>query len=383
MTDQNGHTTIMIVDDNPSNLRLLLELLHSKGYRVVAFTGGAQALAAAAENPPDLILLDIWMPQMDGFEVCRRLKADVALQDIPVLFVSALTETEDKVKAFAAGGADYVTKPFQPEEVYARVQTHLKNRSLQCRLLEQNDELEQLVAERTRELAEANQQLSEAIRLKDDFLRMISHEIRTPANGVLGMGMLMADMCPDTEDSALYNQVFAESSTRLLNLIEDATLLADTYHLTRMRQESTSFSLILGEVMASLPEIHVALHIEAVQEPFFLRGNPALLKQAMMSIVRLASFFCRDSHVVPLSGSVQDGRLCLDFPMDNLMLTSEQAADFFRIESTVRTSSLAEQMGLAPVVAEKIVSAFGGDMRFVRKDGNCGVMVVRLVGELR
>ena len=383
MTDQNGHTTIMIVDDNPSNLRLLLELLHSKGYRVVAFTGGAQALAAAAENPPDLILLDIWMPQMDGFEVCRRLKADEALQDIPVLFVSALTETEDKVKAFAAGGADYVTKPFQPEEVYARVQTHLKNRSLQCRLLEQNDELEQLVAERTRELAEANHQLSEAIRLKDDFLRMISHEIRTPANGVLGMGMLLADMCPDTEECVLYSNVFAESSARLLNLIEDATLLADTYHLTRMRQESTSFSLILGEVMASLPEIHVALHIEAVQEPFFLRGNPALLKQAMMSIVRLASFFCRDSHVVPLSGSVQDGRLCLDFPMDNLMLTSEQAADFFRIESTVRTSSLAEQMGLAPVVAEKIVSAFGGDMRFVRKDGNCGVMVVRLVGELR
>jgi DNA-binding response OmpR family regulator len=382
MTDPNDQTTIMIVDDSPANLKLLLELLHTKGYRVVAFTGGAQALAAAAENPPDLILLDIWMPQMDGFEVCRRLKADESLQDIPVLFVSALTDTEDKMKAFAMGGADYVTKPFQPEEVYARVQTHLKSRSLQCRLLQHNEDLEQLVAERTRELAEANQQLSEAIRLKDDFLRMISHEIRTPANGVLGMGMLMADMCPDSEDSAVYSQVFEESSARLLNLIEDATLLADTDHLIRMRQEKSSFSLLLGEVLASIPEIHVRLNLQAVQEPFFLQGNPALLKQAITSIIRLASFFCQDRHVVPLTGTFQDGRLCLDFTLDNMQLSREQAADFFRIESTVRSASVAEQMGLAPVVAEKIVSAFGGQMQLVVKEGNTGVLGVRVVGEL-
>jgi two-component system sensor histidine kinase/response regulator len=382
MTDPNDQTTIMIVDDSPANLKLLLELLHTRGYRVVAFTSGAQALAAAAENPPDLILLDIWMPQMDGFEVCRQLKANVALQDIPVLFVSALSDTEDKVKAFAMGGSDYVTKPFQPEEVYARVQTHLKNRSMQCRLLEHNENLEQLVAERTHELAEANQRLSEAIRLKDDFLRMISHEIRTPANGVLGMGMLMADMCPDTEDSAVYGQVFEESSARLLNLIEDATLLADIDHLTRMRQEKPAFSKLLGEVLAAIPEIHVGLHLQAVPEPFFLQGNLALLKQAITSIIRLASFFCRDRHVVPLAGRVHDGCLCLELTLDNMHLTSEQAADFFRIESTVRSASVAEQMGLAPVVAEKIISAFGGQMQLVVNEGNAGVLGVRLVGEI-
>ena len=164
MNEKDKQTTIMIVDDSPVNLKLLLELLREKGYRVVAFTGGAQALAAAAKNPPDLVLLDIRMPEMDGFEVCRRLKANAALQDIPVLFITALAEAGDKVQAFAVGGADYITKPFHPDEVYARVQTHLKNRSLQLRLHRHNTELEQLVVERTRELAGAHQRLHFALR---------------------------------------------------------------------------------------------------------------------------------------------------------------------------------------------------------------------------
>ncbi|GAB6060431.1 ATP-binding protein [Desulfonatronum parangueonense] len=123
-------SSIMIVDDNPTNLKLLLELLLAKGHRVVAFTNGPQALAAAVRHPPDLVLLDIRMPEMDGFEVCALIKADKALRDIPVLFISGMDEHENKIRAFALGGADYVTKPFQPEEVLARVETHLQLRHL-------------------------------------------------------------------------------------------------------------------------------------------------------------------------------------------------------------------------------------------------------------
>ncbi len=129
----------MIVDDNPANLRLLLELLHQEGYRVLAFTNGRQALRGAAADPPDVILLDIRMPEMDGFEVCRRLKAHATLRDIPVLFISVLSDTEDKVRAFAAGGADYVTQPFQPEEVRARVQAHLQIRRQAAALLQASE----------------------------------------------------------------------------------------------------------------------------------------------------------------------------------------------------------------------------------------------------
>jgi len=147
--------TIMVVDDTPANLKLLQEMLQTQGYLVLAFPRGAMALAAAAKNPPDLILLDIQMPEMDGFEVCKRLKADKTLAEIPVLFISALTETTDKVKAFAVGGVDYVSKPFQFEEVHARVETHLRLRRLQAQLEKHNLHLEDLVAEKVEEISDS------------------------------------------------------------------------------------------------------------------------------------------------------------------------------------------------------------------------------------
>jgi len=117
---------ILIVDDTPANLLLLERMLAERGYKPRPVSSGKVALEAARAEAPDLILLDINMPEMNGYEVCKRLKADVALKDIPVIFISALNETMDKMKAFSVGGVDYVTKPFQCEEVYARIQTHLK-----------------------------------------------------------------------------------------------------------------------------------------------------------------------------------------------------------------------------------------------------------------
>jgi DNA-binding response OmpR family regulator len=117
---------IMVVDDQPANLKLLEDLLTQQGYAVRSFPRGRLALDAAVRKVPDLILLDINMPEMNGFEVCKRLKADETLAGVPVLFLSALSETRDKLNAFRAGGVDYITKPFQVEEVRARVETHLQ-----------------------------------------------------------------------------------------------------------------------------------------------------------------------------------------------------------------------------------------------------------------
>jgi putative two-component system response regulator len=145
----------MVVDDQPVNLRLMEEVLHQQGYGVRSFPRGRLALAAAAQNPPDLILLDITMPDMDGFEVCRTLRSDAALSSIPVIFLSALDQTEDKLAAFESGGFDYVTKPFQPEEVKARIENQLKLRELQAQVESHNRELEQLVGQQVREIAAA------------------------------------------------------------------------------------------------------------------------------------------------------------------------------------------------------------------------------------
>ncbi|APG26558.1 two-component system response regulator [Syntrophotalea acetylenivorans] len=143
---------IMIVDDTPENLHLLSNLLNKANYRVSAFPHGTLALRAARQRQPDLILLDITMPGMDGYEVCAQLKADQALRDIPIIFISALGDTLDKTRAFQAGGVDYITKPFQVEEVHARVTTHLELRRSQKQLESANFCLEQQVAEQLEEI---------------------------------------------------------------------------------------------------------------------------------------------------------------------------------------------------------------------------------------
>jgi putative nucleotidyltransferase with HDIG domain len=155
-----AHPDIMVVDDSPDNLKLLEEMLRPHGYEVRSFPRGRMALAAAERQPPDLILLDISMPEMDGYQVCQRLKASDGLASIPVIFLSALSETEDKVRAFECGGVDYIAKPFRFEEVRARVATHLTLHTLQRALLRQNEQLEEMVNQRTQQLRVALTQVA-------------------------------------------------------------------------------------------------------------------------------------------------------------------------------------------------------------------------------
>lgn len=140
---------ILVIDDTPENLALLSQILKDKGYKVRSVTKPSTGLRGAQAAPPDLILLDVKMPEMDGYEVCKRLKADQRTHDIPIIFISALGELLDKVKAFKVGGVDYITKPFQVEEVLARLETHLTICKLQKQLQSQNKQLQQEILERT------------------------------------------------------------------------------------------------------------------------------------------------------------------------------------------------------------------------------------------
>ena len=163
-----AESDIMIVDDNPANLKLLEDMLLQQGHGVSSFPLGRLALAAAMKNPPDLILLDINMPEMDGYQVCERLKSISVLSEIPVIFLSALNETQDKVQAFRCGGVDYISKPFQLEEVQARVQTHVKLRRAQ--------QAERALLEKT--LGGAIGTLWELVQLTSPVLALRSDSIR-------------------------------------------------------------------------------------------------------------------------------------------------------------------------------------------------------------
>ncbi|MDX1952854.1 MAG: hybrid sensor histidine kinase/response regulator [Verrucomicrobiota bacterium] len=159
---------ILAVDDTAVNLRLLTNMLGERGYQVRPVTSGRQALQAAERLVPDLILLDIYMPEIDGYEVCRQLKASETLRDVPVIFLTALTDTADKLKAFSVGGVDYISKPFQIDEVLARVKVHIDLRRAQA------------------DLAGSYEQLKSLEKVRDNLVHMIVHDMRSPLAVIMG-----------------------------------------------------------------------------------------------------------------------------------------------------------------------------------------------------
>jgi len=203
---------IMVVEDDPNSLKMVSDMLIVEGYKVRAALSSKQALKSAFANPPDLILLDIKMPGMDGFEMCQMLKQDERTAECPVIFVSGLQAITDKVRGFQVGGVDFITKPLQREEVLARV-------SAQLELSQTRQQLE----EHARELSEANLKLQELDKLKNMFIASMSHELRTPMNSIIGFtGIMLQGLTGElNEKQEDYLSRVSKSGQHLLALITD------------------------------------------------------------------------------------------------------------------------------------------------------------------
>jgi two-component system, NtrC family, sensor kinase len=226
--------TILVIDDTPTNLEVLYGALSSAGYEMLVEMDGESGIAQAQSNPPDLILLDVMMPGIDGFETCRRLKSHPVTHEIPVIFMTALAETESKVKGLNAGAVDYITKPFQHEEVLARVKIHLQIRRMTQTLAEQNGmlknfsaHLEQKVAERTRELQQTHVQLIQQEKLSSlgQLVAGIAHEINNPVNFIYGNCAPALRYAQDLLGLvALYGEEFPQASPKLQQKIQEIDL---------------------------------------------------------------------------------------------------------------------------------------------------------------
>ncbi|MBN2005373.1 MAG: hybrid sensor histidine kinase/response regulator [Anaerolineae bacterium] len=239
MTDLTVKGNILIVDDTPANLRLLSNMLTEQGYKVRAVVNGQMALTTTRAIPPDLILLDINMPGMNGYEVCQRLKMDEETRPIPIIFISALDEVQDKVKAFTVGGVDYITKPFQFEEVLARVETHL---SL-CRL---QKELGQEIIARDKLIAEL-----------DAYAHTVAHDLKNPLTALIGFSELMVErydkMPPEQIERNL--RVISENGRRMTNIIEELLLLASVRQRGQVPMEPVDMAHVVSEVQARLADM--------------------------------------------------------------------------------------------------------------------------------
>lgn len=354
--------SIMVVDDQPVNLKLLEEMLKELGYGVRSFPRGRLALAAAVQHPPDLILLDINMPEMDGFEVCRQLKANVKLSRIPVIFLSALNETEDKVRAFQAGGVDYITKPFQCDEMRSRMETHLQLHQLQKALQEQNDQLEEIVRSRTRELAEALARVEILDQSKGDFLNLISHEFRTPLNGLLGIAEILLDA--SGSESKEFREMFDESRRRIMTILDHALLLTQIdIEGDKFAMERVSLPSLLSAALEAATEFARSRNVTLVLEPTdsaVVLGTMDLLVKAFQALLETAVKFSDPGGTVRIVCSYPPKAAHVAIESQGRSLPASAIPKFFDIFSIGETITQGGDLGLGTSLAHRILSLCGG-----------------------
>jgi two-component system sensor histidine kinase/response regulator len=380
MIDREQQANIMVVDDQPANLKLLQDLLRSQGYRVRSFPRGRLALTAAKQNAPDLILLDINMPEMNGYEVCERLKADESLKEVPVIFLSALGETSDKLKAFQSGAVDYITKPFQFDEVRARVETHSQLHHLQQSLRQRNESLEELVRARTRDLAEAHSRLQILDQAKTDFLNLIAHEFRTPLNGLLGVGSLLLD---DSSADSELRDMFEQSHRRIMTILEDAEVLSQIeVEKEKFPCERLDLRSILDCAIAQSTPFAQSRQVTLEPAPageVFVLGAEDLLVKALRSLLETAVRFSNPHESVRLACRSIPDAVHLIIESSGRTIPASAMPKLFDLFAVGEAITPDGDFGLGPAVAHRILSLFGDSVTVE----NCDPPGIRLTVSLK
>ena len=346
-----GIPNVLIVDDTPANLQLLTGMLKERGYKVRPVPSGRLALQAAKNDPPDLILLDIMMPEMDGYEVCKQLKADEKLTEIPVIFISALNETVDKVKAFGVGGLDYVTKPFQFEEVNARVRTHLELQRQRRKLKENYDQLRRLEAAR------------------DNLVHMIVHDLRSPLTGISGFLDLALELGKETltEEGLDYLQTAKRSTTAVIDMVSAVLDVSKMetgdmkLHLAECDLVRIAADLVTG--MQSLKESREMI-LDAPSAPVTVVADGDLLLRVIQNLLGNALKFTPSDGWIRLGIEPDDNRVCVTVRDNGPGVPAEYQARIFEKFGQVeaRANRQKHSTGLGLTFCKLAVEAHGGSI---------------------
>jgi signal transduction histidine kinase len=305
----NARARILVIDDTPANLMVLATALSGEFVFQLA-TSGQAGLDLAQGNPPDLVLLDVMMPEVDGFATCRRFKATPELVHVPIVFVTALSDNESEVEGLRLGAADFIHKPIQVDIARQRIRNLLERETLRRALQDSKQHLETAVAQRTAELELTNAELAlakeaaeAAYRVKSSFLANMSHELLTPLNTVTGMTGLLSARLTDPELRSMSRSV-EDASRKLLNIIKDMLFLARSEgELGKLPLEPFDLETFVREVMAlhQEPAAHKGLSLQysiGSRIPYELIGQPVRLKQVLSHLMANAIKFSERGQVV-------------------------------------------------------------------------------------
>ncbi|MBN1220867.1 MAG: response regulator [Anaerolineae bacterium] len=345
MAKEDKKGTLLIVDDGPEYLELLCDFLRSEGFAVSMAKNGQVALAQIETLKPDLILLDVVMPVMDGFETCRRLKENDQTKDIPVIFMTGLANTADKVKGFELGAVDHITKPLQPEEVVARITTHVTLKNLQKSLHQQITERDRLIAE------------------LDTFAHTVAHDLKSPLGIIGGYISFLLDnwstIPPGQVEELL--QTIAQTSYKMSNIVEELLLLA-SIRQNEIKVQPLDMGHIVNEALLRLDYLieQYQAEVKAADDWPVALGHTQWIEEVWVNYISNGLKYGGQPPCLELGASPQKNGLICFWVRDNgpgLPLDSQPQLfmPFTRLDQT-----RAKGHGLGLSIVQHIVEKLGG-----------------------
>jgi two-component system sensor histidine kinase/response regulator len=365
---------VLIIDDSLVNLMLLHNVLEQHNFRVIIAETGEQGLLLAKESMPDLILLDIIMPGWDGYETCQHIKQEAQLSQIPILFLSALGETDNKVQALQVGGVDYVSKPFQKEELLARVKTHVElahlRKNLEREVVNQTERVQMLYEA----LQLSYEKAQQASILKSQFLRNISHEFLTPMNIVLGMTEMLMEETELTEEQNYYAQAVMKAGKQLMDILTNMLNFSQQFK-GELKEVVTEFKLldlvekILKTFSATTKSKDLPIAYEIAPELMVpVRGNREQIYRVLSKLVENAIKFTEQGYVIiriqALNSPEEQQWIYFEVIDTGIGIAKDKQHQLFEIFTQVDGSSTRayDGMGMGLAVAKMFTENMGGQI---------------------
>ncbi len=349
---------ILVVDDQSNNLKVIASVLGSD-YSLSIANSGVNALKILENNMPDLILLDIMMPDMDGFEVCRRIKSNERIRHIPVIFLTAKTDIDDIIKGFRCGAVDYITKPFNATEVDARVQNHLK------------------LKHALNELKVTNHKLNELNATKDKFFSIIAHDLRSPFTSILGYSELLIQQIKENnfESISQYAGIIEQSSKKAMDLITNLLEWArsQTGRIAFTPEKLDMVQLVdetarMFEQIAFLKNISIK---RLLPEHLEVLADKNMISSVIRNLISNAVKFTRQGGEISITTRTEPHEIMVFITDNGVGMDKQRLEKVFRIDNTHSTYGTADEKGtgLGLILCKEFVEKHGGKIWAESKEG--------------